>query len=134
MRIAYLYTIFAIIAILLNIATQDVVGYIYNGQYKIYVAILFGTASGLLVKYILDKKYIFQQVIKNFAEDTYLFFLYAVMGVITTLIFWGFELLFECIFATKMWRYLGGVLGLSIGYAIKYYLDKRFVFKTHLIN
>lgn len=26
-------------------------------------------------------------------------------------------------------RYLGGVLGLAIGYVIKYELDKRFVFR-----
>ena len=50
------------------------------------------------------------------------------MGIMTTVIFWGFEILFDYIFHTKAWRYAGGVLGLTIGYSIKYYLDKRFVF------
>jgi hypothetical protein len=27
-------------------------------------------------------------------------------------------------------RYLGGVIGLTIGYLAKYHLDKRFVFKA----
>ena len=130
MRIATLYIVFAIVAICINIATQDIVGYIYTGQYAIYVSIFFGTASGLIAKYILDKKYIFQQVVQNFSQDSYLFFLYTIMGIVTTLIFWSFELLFDYIFATKWWRYTGGVLGLIIGYSIKYYLDKRFVFTS----
>ena len=33
-------------------------------------------------------------------------------------------------FETKEMRYLGGILGLMIGYICKYYLDKRYVFKT----
>ena len=50
------------------------------------------------------------------------------MGVVTTLIFWGFEFTFEYLFRTKFMRYLGAVIGLSIGYFIKYNLDRRFVF------
>lgn len=61
-------------------------------------------------------------------EDGQKFFLYCFMGVFATLIFWGAELGFEFIFATKGMRYLGGVIGLCIGYWTKYNLDKRFVF------
>jgi hypothetical protein len=44
------------------------------------------------------------------------------------LIFWGFEFTFEYLFETKALRYLGGVIGLCIGYVVKYQLDKRYVF------
>ena len=43
------------------------------------------------------------------------------MGLATTVIFWGFE--------TKEMRYLGGIIGLAIGYLTKYHLDKRYVFR-----
>ncbi|HMU91334.1 MAG TPA: GtrA family protein, partial [Pseudomonadales bacterium] len=33
-------------------------------------------------------------------------------------------------FATKEMRYLGGIIGLAIGYLAKYHLDKRYVFRT----
>jgi hypothetical protein len=42
--------------------------------------------------------------------------------------FWGMELGFEFWFQTRAARYLGAVIGLSIGYAVKYRLDKHFVF------
>lgn len=51
------------------------------------------------------------------------------MGVFTTFIFWGFEIGFDLIFKTEMAKYIGAVFGLSIGYIIKYFLDKKFVFK-----
>ena len=51
------------------------------------------------------------------------------MGILTTMIFWGFELGFHYFFQTKEMRYLGGILGLMIGYICKYHLDKHYVFK-----
>lgn len=56
--------------------------------------------------------------------------LYTVMGIFTTIIFLAFEFGFHAIFETKEMRYVGGVIGLMIGYICKYYLDKRFVFRT----
>ncbi|MCL1962124.1 MAG: GtrA family protein [Desulfovibrionaceae bacterium] len=47
----------------------------------------------------------------------------------TTVIFWGFEFGFHAPFGTRWMRYLGGVIGLAIGYVAKYGLDKRFVFR-----
>jgi putative flippase GtrA len=88
-----------------------------------------GTLAGLVVKYILDKKYIFYHMPKNKKEDGIKFLLYSLMGVFTTLIFWGFEIAFDYLSDHKNAKYLGAVIGLSIGYIVKYYLDKRFVFK-----
>ena len=52
------------------------------------------------------------------------------MGVFTTAIFWSTELAFHLIFQSAELRYLGGIIGLAIGYLTKYELDKRFVFRT----
>ena len=38
------------------------------------------------------------------------------------------EFAFQLLFGTDGMRYLGGVVGLTVGYFIKYRLDKRFVF------
>jgi putative flippase GtrA len=50
------------------------------------------------------------------------------MGVFTTLIFWGFEIAFDAVFASEVAKYWGAVLGLALGYTTKYQLDKRYVF------
>jgi putative flippase GtrA len=50
------------------------------------------------------------------------------MGLATTAIFWSVEFGFDRIFGTAHMRYVGAVIGLAIGYIVKYYLDKRFVF------
>jgi hypothetical protein len=52
------------------------------------------------------------------------------MGLATTFIFWGFEFGFQHLFETKEMRYLGGIIGLAIGYLTKYQLDKRYVFRA----
>jgi putative flippase GtrA len=50
------------------------------------------------------------------------------MGLVTTAIFWGTETAFWMIWHTGMMRELGAVLGLLVGYVVKYNLDRRFVF------
>ncbi len=128
MKLAVTYTIFAIAATLFNLASQVLFSQLYRGLFNIEIALLIGTLVGLMVKYLLDKKYIFQITTQSLRQDGYQFMLYSMMGLITTLLFWGTELSFEYLFHTPLWRYLGGALGLSIGYYSKYHLDKRFVF------
>ena len=129
-RLAMLYTAFAIVATLCNILAQDICNYLYSGGFSILLSIIMGTGFGLVVKYILDKKYIFRYKKATAEHNRHIFFLYAIMGIFTTFIFWGFEFGFHYIFETKEMRYLGGILGLMIGYICKYYLDKRYVFRT----
>ena len=129
-RLAMLYMAFAIVATLCNILAQDICNYLYSGDFSILISIIIGTGFGLVVKYILDKKYIFQYKTKTSGHNRQIFFLYTIMGILTTMIFWGFEFGFHYIFETKEMRYLGGILGLMIGYICKYYLDKRYVFRT----
>ncbi len=119
---------FAVIATAANIGVQDLVIRTYNGAFAILASVIVGTGVGLLVKYLLDKRYIFRFQARSFAHDTQTFVLYTIMGLATTVIFWGFEFAFHHIFETKEMRYLGGVIGLAIGYLTKYQLDNRYVF------
>ena len=129
-KLAVLYAAFAIVATFFNILAQDICSYIYSGPFYILISIIVGTGVGLVIKYILDKKYIFKYKTQNAQHDGKVFMLYTLLGIFTTIIFWGFEFGFHAIFATKEMRYVGGVIGLMIGYICKYYLDKRFVFRT----
>lgn len=128
MKLALIYTLLAAFATLANIASQDIITRLYPGPYHIELSILIGTGVGLMVKYVLDKRYIFRFTARDVAHDGQTFLLYASMGVFTTAIFWGFELTFQHLFATREMRYLGAAIGLALGYYTKYQLDRRFVF------
>jgi putative flippase GtrA len=127
-KIAVLYSLFAGLSTGVNIGSQMLSMLIYNGVYSVEISIFIGTLAGLPLRYFLEKRYIFSFQSKNIKHDGRLFILYSFMGVFTTAIFWGTEYTFHLIFMTDVMRYIGGVLGLSIGYYIKYQLDKRFVF------
>lgn len=128
------YSLFALIATIINLFTQFISLAIYSQNFSLYIAMFFGTLTGLIAKYILDKKYIFYYVVKDKKEDSQKFILYSIMGVFTTLIFWGFEIGFDYIFDSEIAKYIGAIIGLSIGYITKYFLDKKFVFKGNLCN
>jgi fluoride ion exporter CrcB/FEX len=128
-RIALIYTLVSALATVVNIATQALVVAFYDGAFAIQLSVLLGTAAGFPIKYLLEKKHVFEFHADNLAHDTRLFILYGFMGVFTTLIFWGVEWAFQVLFQTDSMRYLGGAIGLAVGSFIKYHLDKRYVFK-----
>jgi len=129
MKIPLSYAFFAAIATVVNIGVQDIAIGLYTGHFSMIFSVGAGTAAGLALKYVLDKRYIFRFQAKNAVHDGQTFLLYVLMGVLTTLIFWGFEFGFNALFHTKELRYLGGVIGLTIGYLSKYHLDRQFVFR-----
>jgi len=104
--------------------------WLYSGPYAAPLSILIGAAAGLPIKYVLEKRHIFNFKSDNLTHDGSMFMLYSVMGVATTVLFWGIEYAFHLVFGMDTMRYLGGVIGLTLGYFIKYHLDKRFVFVT----
>lgn len=128
MKLGILYVIFAIIATLTNLLAQEITVQVYSGIFQFSLSVMAGTVVGLIVKYLLDKKYIFNYRTESQSQDAHTFIIYASMGVITTLIFWSMEYAFDTWFETRFMRYAGAVIGLSIGYVTKYQLDKRFVF------
>ncbi len=128
------YAAFAVIATLANLATQRAVLGFGQSAWFFMAAVGAGTLVGLVVKYILDKRWIFfdqETGLKNHGRK---FTLYTVMGLVTTAIFWGTETLFWVIWQTTAMRELGAVIGLSIGYVVKYQLDRRFVFPDRLLG
>ena len=128
MAIRYIY--FAVISTLVNLLFQYISFYFYNGFLSLYLAMFLGTLSGLILKYILDKKYIFYHKSRSKKDEGKKFLLYSLMGVFTTFIFWGFEIGFDFVFASEIAKYIGALIGLSIGYIVKYNLDKKFVFRS----
>jgi len=126
--IAILYSLFAGLSTVVNIASQMISIWIYSGRYAVEVSIIVGTIAGLPLRYFLEKKYIFAFQSKGIKHDGILFVMYSFMGIFTTLIFWGVEYGFHLLFSSDTMRYLGAIIGLSIGYFIKYQLDKRYVF------
>ncbi|MFA0456467.1 GtrA family protein [Vibrio breoganii] len=123
-----LYVAFAILATFVNLIAQEAASQVFQSKYELLISIFFGTLAGLMVKYMLDKTYIFNYSANTHRKNATTFFLYSLMGIVTTFIFWGTEYAFDTWFETKTMRYLGAVIGLSIGYAIKYYLDRKYVF------
>jgi putative flippase GtrA len=128
LKLTLLYTLFAAIATAANIGSQEVSIRLHDGAFGIPLSVFVGTGVGLVVKYVLDKRWIFGFRARSVAHDSRTFALYTVMGLVTTAIFWGFEFGFHLAFESKEMRYLGGVIGLAIGYVTKYQLDKRYVF------
>ncbi len=123
------YILFAIISTIVNLLFQYLSFFVYSGFLAIYVAMFNGTLAGLVLKYILDKKYIFYHKPKSKKDDGKKFLLYSLMGLFTTFIFWGFEIWFDWLIGGEGGKYIGAVVGLGIGYVVKYNLDKKFVFK-----
>ena len=128
MTILVRYVLFAIMSTVANLLTQEVVFQLAPAM-ELAVSILAGTIVGFGVKYILDKKWIFYDRYTTHTDEARKVFLYGAFSVVTTAIFWGVEVTFWTIWETRTAKYTGAVLGLSIGYAAKYWLDRQFVFR-----
>lgn len=126
--IALRYLAFALAATAVNLGLQWVWLDLYQGPFALPAALVLGTLAGLVTKYLLDKRWIFGDRSTGAATHARKFSLYSAMGLVTTAIFWGTELLFGAVLGPD-WVLAGGALGLAIGYVLKYRLDRRFVFK-----
>lgn len=126
-RLVLRYIAFAVVATLANLLVQrGVLAAVAFGGYPL--ALGAGTIAGLVIKYLLDKRWIFHDFSRGVGAHGKRFPLYVLMGVATTAIFWGSETAFWMAWGTQGARELGAVLGLSVGYVVKYRLDRRFVF------
>ena len=122
------YAFFAALATLANLAVQRAV--LLGGTTGTYfvLALAAGTFTGLVTKYLLDQRWIFYEISTDLRSNGRKFTLYSLTGLITTAIFWGTETLFWFTWQTNASRELGAILGLTVGYILKYNLDYRFVF------
>jgi putative flippase GtrA len=126
--LALRYAGFAVVATLANLGAQRLVLMLDGGAAGFAAAVLTGTAVGLVVKYLLDKRWIFADAATGLRAHSRRFSRYTATGVVTTLIFWGTETGFWLAWQTDLAREAGAVLGLTVGYVLKYRLDKRYVF------
>lgn len=124
------YVLFAILATLVNLSLQRYVLSFGENSSLLGLALALGTVSGLIVKYTLDKRWIFGDLSAGAIEQSKKFSLYALMGLITTIIFWGTETVFWLVWKTDTMRELGAIIGLSIGYLFKFWLDRQYVFSN----
>lgn len=128
------YAGFAALATLANLAVQRLV-LLRGDALGVYIlAVACGTIVGLVLKYVLDKRWIFHDTGTGLKAHGRKFSLYTAMGLVTTAIFWGSETLFWLTWRTDAMRELGAVLGLIVGYTVKYNLDRRFVFTDAVLS
>jgi len=121
------YVVFAIAAGLSNLASQEAVVRLFP-VLPTMGSVLVGTGVGFLIKYLLDKRWIFHDTFDTHGDEVRKIVVYGFSGVGTTLIFWAAELGFWHLGQTVSAKYIGAALGLSIGNAVKYLLDRKFVF------
>lgn len=127
-RLVFWYAVFAAISIGANLGSQKLAFHVYQAAYAVPISMCVGTAVGLIVKYLLDKAWIFRYEHRNVAHGIRTFALYVAMGLGTTFVFWIVEFAADALFHGENARLAGGALGLVIGYVTKYHLDRRFVF------
>ena len=141
----FIYMVFAALSIILNLASQYIVREIIliivpnfanqeilHFEYWFLIALGFGTVIGFLFKFIVDKFVVFEEKLskntkKELQKTTKQISMYFGFAIFTTMIFWGFEFSFK-FFLPGNWYLFGGLLGLIVGYTVKFLLDSRFVF------
>lgn len=122
------YGAFAAVAVAANLAVQRAILSLGTAPGYFLAALAGGTLVGLVVKYLLDKRWIFFDRETGLGHHRRKFGRYAGIGLFTTAIFWAFETLFWLIWHSTAMRELGAILGLCLGYLVKYQLDRRYVF------
>ena len=127
-RKIFLYIIFAIVAIFANLLTQRIILSIYKTNLFFFLALILGTLVGLIIKFILDKNFIFSDSAADLKSVSRKFGLYTANGIFSTSIFWGTETTFWMIWQKENIREIGAILGLTLGYTLKYRLDRQYVF------
>ncbi len=128
------YAAFAVIATVANLGTQAWLLHHDRSHLGYAAAVGAGTIVGLVIKYLLDKRWIFFDAGSGLKTHGRHFVLYAAMSIVTTAIFWGSETAFWLIWKSDRLRELGAVLGLGVGYVVKYNLDRRFVFTSAVLQ
>lgn len=130
MQTLRLYAIFALFAIIINLSAQALVYFLLGNEFPfvLFLALTVGTGSAVIVKYFLDQKWVFSHSAQGLSKHAKQFGAYSLTGVITTALFWGVEITFDLLTQSAIYRYLGGALGISLSYVLKYCLDKRYVF------
>jgi putative flippase GtrA len=108
------------------------INFIKKVTYGLLLQMSIATIIAFIFKYLVDKIFIFKDKTKYISKTHFKkVFLYGSFAVITTLIFWFFELSFKYFFNFNNSHIVGAILGLAIGYTIKFLLDRKYVFDNY---
>ena len=122
------YVISALVSVTANLLAQQVT-VLGLPAAPLMVSIVVGTGFGFVVKYGIDKTWTFREAYTTHTEETQRITLSGLFSVLTTMIFWAFELGVYASWQTDFAKYTGAILGLGIGYTVKFWLDRRHVFR-----
>ena len=122
-----LYAIVAGVTIALNVLFQRIVFRLYDGPNAIFYAMIGGALVALIVKYFLDRIFIFSVKSGPQASE---FLRYAFTGGLITLVYFIVEHMIWNTFQTEFARDVGIVLGMTAGYGLKFLIDRDFVFRA----
>jgi hypothetical protein len=131
-RFTLLYSFFVAVGITTNLITQLLVAKVLTQVFQIYIGMSLGALTSMLVKFQLDRHYIFLCRPSSLITRGRQFFFYSLFGIVNISCFWSAELTFHFLFQAPSMRYVGAFIGLIVGHALKYRVDKRLVFKDAL--
>jgi putative flippase GtrA len=94
---------------------------------RLLTAMACGTGLSLLIKYGLDRRFIFSAHQVN--SETAAFLTYSANGILTTSFFWAVEIIADSATTNEDVKYFAAAIGLAISYVLKYNLDKKLVFR-----
>lgn len=103
-----------------------------NLTIAIFIKTGIATIGAFLFKFAVDKWLLFKDHNPDIKNTMRQIVIYGMFAVFTTLIFWGFEFGFKLLFHFRFSEYAGGVIGLVLGYTLKFIFDSRFVFNRPL--
>lgn len=127
---ALLYAAFALLATAINLGTQAIAAAAlarWAGA-ALPASLVCGTGAGFVAKYLLDKHLVFHDRSTGLRDEARKVGLSGVFSLATTLLFWGCEIAAWHIGGTAGAKYAGAVVGIALGYAAKFLLDRRFTF------
>lgn len=129
MQLTFRYGFFAALSMAANLATQALMlALLAPMASALALAMGAGTVAGFALKYWLDKRWIFEAHSVGIRQEARQVVLYGIFSVATTLVFWATEAMFALVWRSTLATYLGGAIGLCLGYALKYVLDGRYTF------
>lgn len=126
------YVVAAVVSVIANLLSQEATVQASPAS-PLMVSIVVGTLVGFAIKYVIDKVWTFRERYTTPLGEAQRVTVSGLFSVLTTFIFWGFELGFYAIWQTDFAKYTGAVIGLGIGYVLKFYLDRRHVFRESTV-
>jgi putative flippase GtrA len=129
-----LYLLFAAIAIgvnyaVLNLSDKVLQPILPYDKWRLLLSQVLAIGSGFVVKYILDKFYVFKDAIATKKEEYQKALLYGMMSIITTALYMSISWGFYFLVSPSSAKTTGALIGLLTGYTLKFFLDKKYVFR-----